>query len=156
VLVVPIIESVTAGKNIDQLCLVPGVDLFFFGPADYSSTAGYRGQWEGPGVAEELIGLKNKLRAAGKHGGIMTSSGNNLLERRQQGFEMLGLGLDAGLLLRSLNLALEAVGQPRRILPSLAPEAIPAQNAAAYSPAASRTTASIKPGVRPFKVTLTG
>ena len=156
VLVVPILESVTAGKNIDQLCLVPGVDLFFFGPADYSSTAGHRGQWEGPGVAEELIGLKNKLRAAGKHCGIMTSSANNLLERRQQGFEVLGLGLDAGLLLRSLNAALEAVGQPRRILPSLVPEAIPTQNAATYSAAASRATASLKPGVRPCKVTLTG
>src|SRR5437773_5757747 len=42
VLVIPIIESVTAGQNIKQLRQVNGVDLFFFGPADYSSSAGYR------------------------------------------------------------------------------------------------------------------
>src|SRR5438874_1952689 len=47
VLVVPIIETVTAGRNVHKLCEVGGVELFFFGPADYSSTAGYRGQWEG-------------------------------------------------------------------------------------------------------------
>src|SRR6266567_4078072 len=35
VLVVPIIESVAAGSNIRQLCQVEGVELFFFGPADY-------------------------------------------------------------------------------------------------------------------------
>src|SRR6185295_16712961 len=46
VLVVPIVETVTAGRNIEQLCKVPGVDVIFLGPADYSSTAGYPGQWE--------------------------------------------------------------------------------------------------------------
>src|SRR6266705_4856376 len=45
VLVVPIIETVTAGKNLRELCQVSGANLFFFGPADYSSTAGHRGQW---------------------------------------------------------------------------------------------------------------
>src|SRR6266487_6027455 len=32
VLVVPIIETVTAGRNIKELCQVQGVDFFFFGP----------------------------------------------------------------------------------------------------------------------------
>lgn len=63
VLVIPIIETVTAGRNIKELAEVEGVDLFFFGPADYSSTAGYRGQWEGPGVFEELQAIKDTLRA---------------------------------------------------------------------------------------------
>lgn len=35
---------VTARKNIQSICAVPGIDLFFLGPADYSSTAGFRGQ----------------------------------------------------------------------------------------------------------------
>ena len=55
VLVVPIIESVQASQNIHELVAVPGVELFFFGPADFSSTAGYAGQWEGPGVAERIL-----------------------------------------------------------------------------------------------------
>src|SRR6187455_338539 len=78
VLVVPIIETVTAGRNIKELCQVNGTEVFFFGPADYSSTAGYRGQWEGPGVAAELQAIKDTLRAHGKHCGIMATSNENL------------------------------------------------------------------------------
>src|SRR4051812_23186297 len=70
VLVVPIIETVTAGRNINELCQVKGMDLFFFGPADFSSTAGYRGHWEGPGIAAQLLAIKDTLRANGKHCGI--------------------------------------------------------------------------------------
>jgi 2-keto-3-deoxy-L-rhamnonate aldolase RhmA/quercetin dioxygenase-like cupin family protein len=120
-LVVPIVETVTAGRNIDSLCDVKGVDLFFFGPADYSSTAGHRGQWEGPGVAAQLLAIKDKLRSRGKHCGVISASLENLVERRHQGFRMLGLGSDAGLFLRGLHAALDAVGQDRRMQPSLVP-----------------------------------
>jgi 2-keto-3-deoxy-L-rhamnonate aldolase RhmA/quercetin dioxygenase-like cupin family protein len=121
VLVVPIIETVTAGRNIDSLCKMNGAELFLFGPADYSSTAGHRGQWEGPGVAAELLAIKDKIRAHGKHCGIMSTSHENLIERRQQGFQMLGVGSDTGLFLRSLHAALGVVGRDRRIQTSLAP-----------------------------------
>jgi 2-keto-3-deoxy-L-rhamnonate aldolase RhmA/quercetin dioxygenase-like cupin family protein len=122
VLVVPIIETVTAGQNIKELAEVEAVDLFFFGPADYSSTAGYRGQWEGPGVFAELQAIKDTLRAKGKHCGIIVGSHENLIERRLQGFRILGLGFDSGLLLRSLHAALGGAGQDRRILPTFVPD----------------------------------
>lgn len=110
VLIVPIIESVKASENIHELVAVPGVELFFFGPADFSSTAGYAGQWEGPGVAEKILATKDVIRAAGKNCGLLTTSNSNLLERQEQGFRMLGLGMDAGLLLRALGDALTTVG----------------------------------------------
>ncbi|MHB8969864.1 MAG: aldolase/citrate lyase family protein [Pirellulaceae bacterium] len=122
VLVVPIIESVQGGRNIEAMLQVEGVDMFYFGPADYSSSAGYRGQWEGPGVADELLAIKNAIRAAGKHCGIVATSNENLQERADQGFRMLGLGLDAGLLLRSLHAALAAAGRDRKIVPAFAAE----------------------------------
>lgn len=115
VLVVPLMETVTAGKNIRSLLEVPGVDMFFFGPADYSATAGFAGQWEGPGVAEELLAIKNQIRAAGKHCGVMGTSAENLLQRREQGFRALGIGADGGLLLRSAHAALAAVGRDQTI-----------------------------------------
>jgi hypothetical protein len=37
------------------------------------------------------------------------------VERRAQGFRVLGIGADAGLLLRSLHALLGAVGRDRRI-----------------------------------------
>src|ERR1700676_2122882 len=36
VLVVPIIETVRAGKDLSRMLQAEGVELFFFGPADYS------------------------------------------------------------------------------------------------------------------------
>ena len=36
---------------------VDGVELFYFGPADFSATAGFRGQWESPGVAEQILSM---------------------------------------------------------------------------------------------------
>ena len=119
VLIVPIVETVTAGRNIRQLCQVEGVELFYFGPADFSSTAGYRGQWEGPGVAEQILVCKDAIRAAGKHCGLIATSHENLHERKAQGFRMLGVGLDAALLARSLKQTLAAVGRDRPILASL-------------------------------------
>lgn len=119
VLVVPIIESVKAVSQVPQMCQVDGVELFFFGPADFSSTAGFRGQWEGPGVAEQILRTKDTLRRAGKHCGVIATSHENLLERQKQGFQMLGLGIDSGLLLRSLRGALATVGRDRAMVTSL-------------------------------------
>jgi 2-keto-3-deoxy-L-rhamnonate aldolase RhmA/quercetin dioxygenase-like cupin family protein len=115
VLVVPIIETVRAGRAVERLCQVDGVDIVFFGPADFSATAGYRGQWEGPGVAAHLLTLKDTIRQAGKHCGVVATGPRNLGERLAQGFRVIALGLDGGLLLRSLHAALTEVGRDRKI-----------------------------------------
>jgi len=129
VLVVPIIETVRSVRQVPQMCQVDGVEILFFGPADFSATAGYRGQWEGPGVAEQILQLKDTIRRAGKHCGLVSTSIENLLVRQQQGFRVIGVGLDSGLLLRSLRSALAAVGreQPMRasLVPASASAAVP-------------------------------
>ncbi len=121
VLVVPMIESVAAIPNVAAICDVDGLDAFFFGPADFSSSAGFRGQWEGPGVAEQILELKDTIHSAGKHCGLITTSVEDLVQRREQGFQMLGLGADTGLLLRSLHASLQAVGGDRLPATSLDP-----------------------------------
>ena len=110
VLVVPIIESVQAMNQVALMSQVEGSEIFFFGPADFSSTAGYRGQWEGPGVAEKILLMKDTLRSAGKTCGLLATNNENLLLRREQGFRMIGVGTDTGMLIRSLRASLEAVG----------------------------------------------
>ncbi len=121
VLMVPLIESVAAIPNVPAMCQVNGTDVFFFGPADFSASAGHRGQWEGPGVAEQILRLKDVFIAAGKHCGLLTTSNENIAERRDQGFRMLGVGTDSGLLLRSLHQALQAADRDRLLAPSLDP-----------------------------------
>ena len=117
VLVVPIIESVGAVAALPEMCAVDGVELFFFGPADFSSTAGFRGQWEGPGVARQILDLKDTIRATGKHCGVVATGTANLHERLEQGFRVLALGLDGALFLRALHESLAAVGRDRKIRP---------------------------------------
>ncbi len=121
VLVVPLIESVAAVPHVAAMCEVNGAEVFFFGPADFSSTAGYRGQWEGPGIAEQILQLKDTINSAGKHCGLMTTSIEDLVQRRDQSFRMLGLASDTGLLLRSLHQALAAVNSDRIPSTSLDP-----------------------------------
>ena len=121
VLIVPLIESVNAIPNVATMCEVDGIDLVFFGPADFSSTAGFRGQWEGPGVAEQILSLKDTINAAGKHCGVVSTSNQNLTDRLDQGFRMLALGTDSGLLLRSLHQSLQEVDRDRLPATSLDP-----------------------------------
>ncbi len=121
VLVVPIIETVRAASQVAAMCQVEGAELFYFGPADYSSTAGYRGQWEGPGVAEQLLALKDVIRQAGKQCGVVATSADDLHRRRDQGFRLIGLGMDTGLLLRSLHGMLAAANRDLALTASLTP-----------------------------------
>lgn len=123
VLVVPIIESIQAVKQVPLMAQVDGSELFFFGPADFSSTAGYRGQWEGPGIADQILQMKDILRRAGKQCGLIATNPENQIEREKQGFRMIGLGLDAGLLLRSLRASLATVGRDRPLQSSFVPSA---------------------------------
>ena len=121
VLVVPIIESVLAIDAVPAMCRVDGVDVLFIGPSDFSATAGHRGQWEGPGVAEQILGLKDVIRDAGRQCGIMATSDADLINRQNQGFRMLALGQDMGYLLRGLHTSLQAVGRDRSVSTSLDP-----------------------------------
>lgn len=121
VLVVPLIESVAAIPHVPEMCTVEGVDVFFFGPADFSASAGFRGQWEGPGVAVEILRLKDIIRGAGRHCGVLATGPENLLERCDQGFLMPGLGSDAGLLLRTLRQTLALLNRDLQPACSLDP-----------------------------------
>ena len=121
VLVIPMIESIDAVPNVANMCKVDGVEIFFFGPADFSSTAGFRGQWEGPGIAEKILELKNTIKDSRKYCGVVSTSNQNLTDRLNQGFQMLAIGTDGGLMLRSLHESLKKVNRDRSAATSLDP-----------------------------------
>jgi 2-keto-3-deoxy-L-rhamnonate aldolase RhmA len=108
-LVISMMETVQAEADLDNILKVRGLDGFYFGPADFSSTAGYLGQWEGPGVAERLVAIKDKSRASRIPSGIICTSIDDAIRRKQQGFQMLGLAADTGLIIRALREAIEKV-----------------------------------------------
>ena len=104
------IESVRGGQNIGEMVNVEGVEMFVLGPADYSSSAGFAGQWQGPGIGEQLLQINSTIAAAGKCCGVIATSEANLIERRDQGFRMIGLGSDCGFLIRGLHTMLATAG----------------------------------------------
>jgi 2-keto-3-deoxy-L-rhamnonate aldolase RhmA/quercetin dioxygenase-like cupin family protein len=134
VLVIPMIESVRGGQNIGEMVNVKGVDMFILGPADYSSSAGFAGQWEGPGIGEQLLQIKNAIVAAGKCCGVISTGEANLIERREQGFRMIGLGSDCGFLIRGIHTMLGTASCDRKMDASLAPRAELAEAASLPKP----------------------
>jgi len=53
-------------------------------------------QWEGPGVAEEILRMKDAIRAAGKHCGVVATGDDNVQKRLAQEFGAIALGMDTG------------------------------------------------------------
>ena len=117
-LVIPLIETVEAYQALDAIMATPGVDALFVGPADLSSSAGHLGQWEGAGVADMVLSIRERAAERGLACGIMATSLANLRERRDQGFRLLGIASDTGLIIRGLREGLQALsGRATKIAP---------------------------------------
>ena len=114
---IPLMETVSAGQCIEEICDVPGVDAIMFGPADYSASAGALGEWEGPGVAAQLLEIKDRIRSRDMPCGVLTRDSADLLRRRDQGFQMLGLSTDTGLIIRGLQQGLDTLRSPNGFFP---------------------------------------
>lgn len=102
-MVIPLIETVDAIKAAPEILDSPGLPAIFFGPADLSASHGCLGQWESPGVAEEILSVRKMAEERGIVSGIMAMDDADSVKRRDQGFRMIGVGSDFGLLIRSVK-----------------------------------------------------
>lgn len=109
-LIIPLIETRGAVEEIDAILEVPGLEAIFFGPADMSASYGHLGDWDGPGVAERILDIRARAEAKGIAAGVMARSVEDSAQRRDQGFRMVGIGADMGLLIRALRENLNALG----------------------------------------------
>lgn len=110
-LIVPLIETRDAVDDIDAILATPGLEAIFFGPADMSASYGHLGAWEGPGVAERILDVRAKAAAKGIAAGLLSRSVDDSIRRRDQGFQMVGLGADMTLLIRAVRENLAALGR---------------------------------------------
>ena len=122
VLVIPIIESMAGGDNIEKMLDVPGAEIFFFGPADYCASAGYAGEWDNAMVKDHISHVKDLIIKSGRHCGILTKGITDIKRRKDEGFTMLALGFDTGILLNGLKHALAETGRSRSVTPDLSPQ----------------------------------
>lgn len=122
VLVVPIIETAEGVASAADIVAVDGIELIFLGPADLSASYGHRGAWEGGPTAERILAVKDLVRAAGKSCGIMCTSADDLGRRISQGFGVLGMASDVGLIAGGLQSLAQTTDRSLNIRASLEPE----------------------------------
>jgi 2-keto-3-deoxy-L-rhamnonate aldolase RhmA len=102
-LVIPMIETQAAFDNLDAILDSGGLDAVFLGPGDLSASRGAVGEWEGDGVAQMNLDILSRANARGVAAGIVATSTEDALLRRDQGFGMISLGSDVGLMIRQIR-----------------------------------------------------
>ena len=113
ILVIPNIETKEASADINAILAVPGVEAIFFGPYDLSASLGHFNVWEGPGVAEDILRMRRLAAERGIASGLVTTSAEDLKRRRDQGFQMIGLGSDTTMMIRQIKSLLESAKQSK-------------------------------------------
>jgi 2-keto-3-deoxy-L-rhamnonate aldolase RhmA len=105
-MVIPLIETADASAVIDEILAVDGLEAIFYGPADLSQSYGHRAVWEGPGVAQDILRMTDKALAKGIAVGVIGRGEDDIALRQKQGFRMVGIGSDVGLILKELRVNL--------------------------------------------------
>ncbi|RYE41580.1 MAG: hypothetical protein EOP24_36220 [Hyphomicrobiales bacterium] len=102
-LFIPMIETQRAYDNLDEILSVEKIEAVFLGPGDMSASRGAVGEWEGPGVAEINLDIVRRAGERGIRSGIVARDTPDALARVQQGFGMVSLGSDIGLMIRQIK-----------------------------------------------------
>ena len=94
VLVVAVVEDITAVENIDEIAATPGLDVLFIGTSDLSFSLGLRGEQNHPKLDQAIEKI---LAAAEKHGkfpGRPGLNGEEIKRFQKQGFRFFMTGTD--------------------------------------------------------------
>jgi 4-hydroxy-2-oxoheptanedioate aldolase len=87
------IEDYEALEQVDQICAVPGIDIVFFGPADYSHSIGRLGETSHPDVVKARRRVGEACRKHGRWAGV-TASVQTATGLMDEGFSFLAIGAD--------------------------------------------------------------
>ncbi|MBL4930172.1 HpcH/HpaI aldolase family protein [Fuscibacter oryzae] len=94
------IECETGVANAAEIAAVPGVDVLFVGPGDLSTNMGAMGSPNAPHVQAAIASVLAATRAAGKAAGILAPQRADADRYLADGFTMVAVGSDLGLLAR--------------------------------------------------------
>lgn len=87
------IEDPEAMEQIDEIAAVPGYDMLFYGPGDYSHSIGHSGEMDHPDVVAGFIKVAEAARKHGKFAGTVGSMAN-AQERVDMGYQFVNIGAD--------------------------------------------------------------
>jgi 4-hydroxy-2-oxoheptanedioate aldolase len=94
------IEDETGVANAAAIAAVDGVDVLFVGPGDLSANMGAMGNPGAAHVQEAIASVRKAAAAAGKASGILASVKADADRYLTDGFSMVAVGSDLGLLAR--------------------------------------------------------
>ena len=109
-LIIVQIETQEAVKNAEEIMSVDGIDAFFVGPFDLSSSMGLMGQIEYPKVREAIERVFEAGKNAGIASGIWQGAGMSIRERLEEGWQMVALGMDINFLMDGARSILREAG----------------------------------------------
>jgi 4-hydroxy-2-oxoheptanedioate aldolase len=87
------IEDPEPLAELDAIAALPGIDMLFFGPGDFSHAIGVPGEWDDPRLVEARHQVAEAALAHGKFAGTVASPAN-LDELIATGYRFLSMGAD--------------------------------------------------------------
>ena len=87
------IEDYEAYDELEEICAVPGIDMIFFGPADFAHSLGLAHDMGNPKVVEARRRVAEVARKHGKLAGTVGGTGN-MKELYDMGYRFINLGAD--------------------------------------------------------------
>ena len=87
------IEDYEAYDELEEICATPGIDMIFFGPADFAHSLGLAHDMGNPKVMEARRRVAEVARKHGKIAGTVGSTAN-LKELYDMGYRFVNLGAD--------------------------------------------------------------
>lgn len=100
------IEDIEALEQIDEIAAVPGIDMLFFGPADFAHSIGIPTQTGDERVTKARIKVAETARKYGKFAGTVGNPGN-VRSLYDMGYRYVNLGADVVILGRNFNQILD-------------------------------------------------
>ena len=79
--------------ELEEICALPGLDMIFFGPADFSQGAGYPNDFANPELLEVKKRIAECARRHGKWAGTVGGPGN-FDELVDMGYTFINTGAD--------------------------------------------------------------
>ena len=99
------VENRAGIAALDDILTVDGVDGVFIGPADLSTDMGHKGNANAPEVREVILGALERIAAAGKAPGILSTDDAVTGIYRDAGAQFLAVGIDVVMLARAARAA---------------------------------------------------
>ena len=93
------VETTTGVDNIDEIAMTDGVDGVFIGPADLAASMGHPGDTGHPQVVATINHCIDRILAAGKAPGIISTDESEARAHLERGCCFVGVGADTVLLM---------------------------------------------------------